>query len=144
LVWLSTSNNQVEGTEFTPMSFNANYNKTTDPIVLERVIDASSIANSIQLSTNWVQSDHDAKVLLNKIGLLANSFNNEVSVTIFGNPLIQTGDICQFAYSLKRLGYDPEDENVKTKMFLVKSVNHNYGAGLKTELVLKPLFDVPE
>jgi len=144
LVWLSTSNNQVEGTEFTPMSFNANYNKTTDPIVLERVIDASSIANSIQLSTNWVQSDHDAKVLLNKIGLLANSFNNEVSVTIFGNPLIQTGDICQFAYSLKRLGYDPEDENVKPKMFLVKSVNHNYGAGLKTELVLKPLFDVPE
>lgn len=144
LVWLSTTDNQVEGTQFAPFSLQANFNKLTDPIVMERVIDASSLANSIQLSTKWVQSRNDAKILLDKMALIANSFNNEINVSIFGNPLIQVGDICQLVYSLKRIGYDPESDRVTPKYFLVKNVTQSYGAGLTTQLTLKPLFDIPE
>lgn len=146
LVFLSVEGDTLDSGTLTPLSLTATYNKLTEPITLEKVIDASSIGNSIQLSTKWVQSGHDAKVLLDKIALLATAFNNEISVSIFGNPLIQVGDICQFVYSLKNIGYDPlaDGEKIIKKMFLVKSVNQNYGGGLQTSLTLKPLFQIPQ
>lgn len=143
LVFLS-SEQAIEGTAVTALSINGRYNKLTDPRVIERVIDASSIANSIQLSTKWVQSESDAKALLNKIAMLANTFNNEVNLSIFGNPLIQVGDICQLVYSLKRIGYSPETDVIVPKYFFVKAVSHSIGTGMTTQLTLKPLFDMPE
>jgi hypothetical protein len=144
VVFLSTKDGQIQGTSFTPFALRANYNKFTDPRVIEKVIDASSIANSMQLSTKWMQSDTDANMLLNKIALIANTFNNEVNLSMFGNPLVQVGDICQLIYSLKRIGYDPETDVVTPRYFLVKSVSHSGAAGLTTQLTLKPLFDIPQ
>lgn len=125
-----------------PIALRADYVKLTEKSTMEKIIDAAAINNSIQITTQWIQSPHDAKVMLEKIALLASSFNAEVSVSIFGNPLIQTGDICQMVYSLKNIGYDPTSPNspIIKKLFIVKGVRLNYDKGLSTELTLKPLF----
>ena len=146
LVYLSADGGQIDNGSLTPMAMTATYNKLTDPIKVEKVIDASALGNSIQLSTKWIQTQHDATRMLEKVGFLANTFNNEVGVTIFGNPLIQVGDLCQFVYSLKNIGYDPfaSGNKIIKKVFMVKAVNQNFSSGLTTELTLKPLFHIPQ
>lgn len=143
LTYLSAENLNLGGT-FEPISVTSTYNKLTDPVTIEKIIDASSIGNSIQMSTKWVQTQRDAKELLEKIAFLANTFNNEISVSIYGNPLIQVGDTCQFIYSLKGIGYDILNDRIVKRCYLVKSVGQNFNNGLTTELILKPLFQIPQ
>jgi hypothetical protein len=115
---------------------------------LERVVNAAHMSQSINIESPWVQTERDAEVLLDRIALFATAFNSEVSVGIYGNPLIQVGDFCQLVYSLKKIGYDPDspqgapEENVKT--FLVKGISHDFSNGLKTQLTLKPMFQLPQ
>ena len=142
IVFLATSTGQVDKGELTPLSITGYYNKMSDPIVLERIIDSTAISNSIVMNTQWIQSSQDADKLMEKLYLMTNIFNSEINVTIFGNPLIQLGDFCQFVYSVKKIGYDPEDTtgSNQRKIFFVKSVSHSYNEGLNTNLVLKPMF----
>jgi len=146
IVYLATNDGKVSGGTITPMGIVGLYNRMTDPIVLEKIIDPSAVSNSIVLNTSWIQSEKDAQNLFEKINLMANTFNSEINVTIFGNPLVQIGDYVQFIFSVKKIGYDPEDtsDSNQRKLFFVKSVSHTYNEGLDTNLVLKPMFNMPQ
>ena len=121
LVALSTSTGQVNNGQFTPFQLQGFYNKQTDAVTIEKTIDSSNILNTIELTTEWIQSDFDANQLMIKLALLAHAFNAQLSVTIFGNPLIEVGDICQVIYSLKNIGYNPD---------LLVSSNNSQAAGI--------------
>lgn len=147
LVYLSPP--EGSGIDMTPLALRADYNKLTEQSTLEKIIDPTAVANSIQMTTKWIQTPHNANEMLEKIAILASSFNAEITISIFGNPLIQVGDICQLVYSLKNIGYDPTlsaggDSPIVEKLFLVKGVNHSYTSGMTTELTLKPLFKMPQ
>ena len=146
-VFLSTSTGQVDGGNLTPFQLQGFYNKPGDANTLTRVIDPTSIANTVHIKTNWIQSEYDAQMLIDKIGLISHSFNSDVSVTIFGNPLIQIGDFGQMVYSAKNIGYNPEaigTSRIIPQMFYTTGVTQRYTApGLQTDLILKPVFSIP-
>jgi hypothetical protein len=58
------------------------------------------------------------------------AFSKDISVKIFGNPLIQVGDIITLSYSLK---------NIKNLTYFVNSVTQTFNQGLQTTLVMNQI-----
>lgn len=100
----------------------------SDPEIIERVLDSSNTSESIQLDSNWIQSKESANKLINTISRGINNFSKDITLSIFGNPLIQVGDLIQLSYNLPGLNQ---------QKYLVHSVNHSFDTGLSTTLNLK-------
>ena len=139
---LQTQDGKVGNANITPLTIYAQRQTFSNDYRQEKVFNVQNISNSIQIDSPWIQSKSDAVALMKNISLLNQTFNNEVTVSIFGNPLIQIGDFCQMVYSLKEIGYDQESAKVIPRYFFVKSVKHSYTAGFSTTLTLKPMFDI--
>jgi hypothetical protein len=139
-IWLGTNNGNVGDGPITPFTLNATTFHLSDSMIYEKIINHSELSNSITLTTLWIQNTREADELIRQVEALANSFATHIDVTIFGNPLIQVGDICQFVYTLKKIGYDPENANARKMYCVVKGVNQSFEGGLKTTLSLRPLF----
>lgn len=141
LVYLGTSDQKVGNGTMHNVSIDAKFYKASESKTLERTIDPLNMQNSVTLSSDWIQSEDQASRLISKMMYFANTFNETISVQIFGNPLIQVGDVCQLVYTVKKIGYDPESTGVIPKYFLVKQVSNDFDSGLTTNLTLKPMFD---
>jgi hypothetical protein len=146
IVFLATADKKVNQGTIEPLEISGTVSALSDPIQIDKIIDPTMISNNIQLDSSWIQSRLDAERLMEKLSILCNCFNSDLNVTIFGNPLIQIGDYCQLIFSVKKIGFDPENAdslNYK-KIFFVKSVTQTYNEGLNTSLVLKPMFYLPQ
>ena len=146
IVALATVDGNINKGKMNPLQIAGTVNVLSDPLQIDKIIDPTNISNNIQLNSTWIQSRLDAERLMEKISILCNSFNSELNVTIFGNPLVQVGDYCQLVFSVKKIGFDPEDtdDSNNKKIFYVKSVTQTYNEGLNTSLVLKPMFYLPQ
>lgn len=85
------------------------------------------------IESPYIQNDNAARRVAS---LLGESFNNNIrfiTVTIFGNPLVELGDIVKFNYETGKILSDAKD------FYIVTRVEQNFGVGLETTLVLKPL-----
>jgi ribosomal protein L35AE/L33A len=140
-IWLAKSP-ETKGPEVVGFKLNANYLHQTNSVQIEKIINPANLQNSVTLKTEWIQSKQQAEDLLSKSVFFANSFSTNVNVQIFGNPLVQVGDICKFVYTAKRIGYDPENSSEKPIYFLVKEVGQDFTGGLTTNLSLRPLFNI--
>jgi hypothetical protein len=105
----------------------------SDPEIIERVIDPSNLSEVVQLDSEWIQSKNAAYKILKTIEMGMDGFSKEVSLSIFGNPLIQVGDTIGLVYSLNGIG-----KNTPQK-YLVNSVSHSFNQGLLTSLRLNRL-----
>ena len=141
-VTLGSSNNQVAGGALSPFTIMGQNIKLSDSHTFSKTINHSESSQSITLTTLWIQNTREAEELIRQVELMADAFSSHIDVTIFGNPLIQVGDICQFTYSLKKIGYDPEKSNADKVYCIVKSVNQDFSGGLKTDLSLRPMFKI--
>ena len=99
----------------------------SDPEILEKIVDPANTAEVVQLDSNWIQSKDSANKLINTIARGIEIFSQEVSVDIFGNPLVQVGDIVELSYNLGGLNQ---------QKYMVQSVSHSFDSGLSTKLVL--------
>lgn len=140
LVWLAKGKG-TQGPEVTPFTIGSDFIKHNDSVQIDKIINPSNLQNSVILKTDWLQSSQEAEKLLETAVFFANSFSTTVNVQLFGNPLLQVGDICQFIYTKKRIGYDPENASIAPLFFLVKEVNQDFTGGLTTNLSLRPLFN---
>ncbi|CAB5218154.1 hypothetical protein UFOVP204_36 [uncultured Caudovirales phage] len=102
----------------------------SDPEIVEKVIDPSNPIEVVQVDSPWIQSKQVAYRLLDLIEKGTDGFSKDTSIQIFGNPLIQVGDIITLTYSLAGL---------KQQKYLVHSVSQIFNQGLKTTLVLNQL-----
>lgn len=133
LTWLKAPGDNVGNQTIFPLQIQANYQFLTNQVTIQKVIDKRYANSSVQMTTDWVQGENDAyKILLDSANLL-NGFHREISIQIFGNPLIQVGDFCKFTYTLKRMGTS------QSAYYFVKSVNQNASNGFTTTLTLKPM-----
>ena len=139
---MSSQDGNISQGKIENFAINAHFFKSSEEKTLERIIDNANINQSATLTSNWIQNTAHAQNLMKKIMIMINSFNQTISIQIFGNPLIQVGDICQFVYTLKKIGYDPEGQGVIPKYFIVKEVSQEFTGGLVTNLVIKPLFNM--
>jgi hypothetical protein len=100
----------------------------SDPEIIESVIDQSNISETVQLDSEWIQSKQAAHKMLKVVQRGIEGFSKTVSLNIFGNPLIQVGDVVTLSYSLN---------GIVEQRYLVHSVSHNFSQGLSTSLNLK-------
>ena len=103
----------------------------SSPEIIESVIDQSNMSEVVQLDSEWIQSKTAAYKLLKIVEMGVEGFSKTVSVNIFGNPLIQIGDVVTLSYSLN--GIDEQKH-------VVTSVSHSFDQGLSTQVVLKRLY----
>ena len=101
-----------------------------DPSILEVVIDSGNPSEVVQVDSEWIQSLDAARRLVRLIEKSIDGFSRTVGVNIFGNPLIQVGDIVSLSYYLKGLS---------EQRYVVHSVSNTFESGLETSLVLKKL-----
>ena len=102
----------------------------SDPEILEVMIDQSNTSEVAQIDSEWIQSKQAAQRMLKLVQMGIEGFSKDVSLSIFGNPLIQVGDVINLTYSLNGI--------IQQKYF-VHSVSHSFNQGLETRLGMKRL-----
>lgn len=133
IVWLKAPGDNIGNLTIFPLQIQANYQFLSNQVVLEKVIDKNHANTSVQMTTDWIQGDNDAyRILLDSASLLT-GFHKEITLQVFGNPLVQLGDFCKFTYVLKRIG------TTKPAYYFVKAISQSYNNGLVTQLILKPM-----
>ena len=136
LVYLEAVNSE---NTHVPIHILAKHQKLTDEQTIERVVDPNQTL-SVEMQTDWVSSRAEIEKILDMLARTSSSFYNDLTISVFGNPLVQVGDFVKLTYSLKRLGYDPADSSVQPVICLVTSVSQGFSGGVSdTNLVLKPI-----
>jgi hypothetical protein len=103
----------------------------SDPEIIESIIDQSNIAEVIQLDSEWIQSKSAANKMIKIVEMGINGFSIDTSLNIFGNPLIQVGDVVTLSYNLN---------GINQQKHIVTSVSHSFNQGLITTLRLNRLY----
>lgn len=103
----------------------------SDPEILEAVIDPANILETAQLDSEWIQSKQAGQRMLKVISMGIEGFSKTVSLNVFGNPLIQVGDVVTLTYSLN---------GIDNQKYLVSSVDHTFDQGLDTRLTLNRIY----
>lgn len=133
LVYLKAPGDKLGDISVVPLQVQANYQFLSESKIVERVIDKKYSNTSVELNTDWVQGDSDAYRILADATRLLNGFHRDITIQVFGNPLIQLGDFCQFKYSLKRIG------TTTPVYYFVEAINQSFEGGLTTSLTLRPM-----
>lgn len=127
LIWIHKTPDQLNQTSIQFALWTHEIVAQSDPAIVEKVLNVNNVTEVAQVDTPWIQSSYAANKL---IGVVANSidgFSKDTSLKIFGNPLIQLGDIISVTYKLTGLNQ---------RLFVVQSVKHTFDNGLQTDLVL--------
>lgn len=98
-----------------------------EPEIIERVIDQSNSNEVAQIDSVWIQSKDAAERIIATVAKGIDGFTKTISLNIFGNPLIQVGDVITLTYPLK---------GINQQKYLVHSVSQDFDSGLSTSLVL--------
>lgn len=83
-----------------------------------------------ELTSKWIQSESMAKDLANWISSHWGSGCDEQSVEIFGNPLIELGDVVSISYERKHM-------SPVTHKYFVTGISTSFETGLSTTLTLR-------
>jgi hypothetical protein len=102
----------------------------TPQLTVEKIINPQTANETIEIQSNWIQSKKSADSILKVIESASDNFSKDISIQIFGNPLIQVGDVVKLSYSLK---------NIKDLIFFVKAVDQKFQNGLVTVLTLNEI-----
>ena len=102
----------------------------TEQQTAERILNPQNANEVIELQSDWIQ---DKKSAMSILKVLANSsewFSKDITIEIFGNPLIQVGDVLSLTHTLK---------NISSLTFFVQSVKQTFNQGLKTVLTINQI-----
>ena len=102
----------------------------SDPSIIEVVIDPGNPSEAVQIDSEWIQSLDAAKKLMRLVEKSIDGFSRTVNIKIFGNPLIQVGDVVTLSYYLKGLS---------EQKYVVHSISNTFNSGLETSLILKKI-----
>ena len=102
----------------------------SDAQTLQRVIDQANKTEVIQIDSPWIQSRQTANRIIDVIAIGNDGFSKDTQLQVFGNPLIQVGDIINLSYSLA---------GINSAKYLVHEVDHVFNKGLKTTLTINSL-----
>ena len=102
----------------------------SDQQIIEKNVDISNISEVAQIDSQWIQSFDAANKMLKLIGKGLEGFSKDVSLEIFGNPLIQVGDVITLTYALN---------GINQQKYIVHSVSQSFQQGLSTKLMLNKI-----
>lgn len=129
-VWLSAST----GLSVTPQLFvKAKVIVPGDQYEISKIVPEANGTYEISIESDYVQSKEQAELVLRMISRSISNPTKSVSVKIFGNPLIQLGDIVKFNFFTNKIQSGSDD------FYIVSKIQQEYSDGLSTSLTLKPL-----
>ena len=102
----------------------------SDPEIIEIVTDPGNIGEVVQLDSSFIQSRDAAGKLLKIVSSGLDNFSKDVTLNVFGNPLIEVGDVIGLNYPLM---------GINAQKYIVHSVSNTYNNGLTTKLTLNML-----
>lgn len=97
--------------------------------VIAQNVDQVRIRGKIEgeLSSDWIQSEDMANDIVNWMNDNFSYGNDEVSLVVFGNPLIEIGDVVHVTYASKHMDDD----------YFVIGVQNSWDSGIVTTLTLR-------
>jgi hypothetical protein len=129
-VWLSAS----AGLSVNPQLFvKAKVIVPGDQYEISKIIPEANGTYEILIESDYVQSKEQAELVLRMISRSISNPTKSINVKIFGNPLIQLGDVVKFNFFTNKIQSGPED------FYVVSKIQQDYSDGLSTSLTLKPL-----
>ena len=102
----------------------------SDPENLEYVTDPGNVLETMQIDSSFIQSKDSANKLLKLVSHSLDNFSKDVTLNIFGNPLIEIGDVIKLTYPLA---------GINQQKYIVHSVSNSFSNGLSTKLTLNLL-----
>jgi hypothetical protein len=102
----------------------------SDPENIEFITDPGNVGEVVQLDSSFIQSKDAANKLLKLVSSGLDNFSKDVTLSIFGNPLIEVGDVIGLTYPLM---------GINAQKYIVHSVSNTYNNGLSTKLTLNML-----
>jgi hypothetical protein len=102
----------------------------SDPEIIEKVIDQSNMSEVLQMDSEWIQSKEAAYKMLKIVEMGLEGFSKTVSLNIFGNPLIQVGDVVTLNYTLN---------GISGQRYMVQSISNSFDSGLSTSIKMNRL-----
>ena len=130
MVYLSKQSDQLNNFAVNLNLYTHEIIAPSDPEIIEHVTDRSNITEVAQIDSEWIQSKEAANKMLSVIAKGFDGFSRDTTLQIFGNPLIQVGDILTVTYTLA---------GINQQKYLVHSVSQTFNQGLKTNLVLNSI-----
>lgn len=104
-----------------------------DQYELKKLVPGGRNSYEITIDTESVQSESQAEAVASMISRSFSYQYKSISVKIFGNPLIQIGDIVKFNF------YSGKVTSSTNDYYIVTRIAHDFSGGLSTNLVIKPL-----
>ena len=102
---------------------------------IQRIINPSS-QETVEIQTDWIQSEESARSIVNTIAGAVDNFSKDTIINMFGNPLIQIGDVAELRYRLLNIGYNADLSQGTAHAYFVQSVKQSFNQGLTTSLTL--------
>jgi len=90
-----------------------------------------AVKRPVVFETTWVQRLEDAKSLGDWIKTQIINKGRVVKMKVFGNPLIQIGDIVSIKYAYQNF--------IGTETLVVTQVSHTFQQGLSTDVVCRTI-----
>jgi hypothetical protein len=97
----------------------------SDPELIEKIIDPTNASEVVQLDTKWIQSKAAAQKLMKIIESAIDGFSKDVTLKMFGNPLLQVGDVITLSYSLN---------GISLQKYVVTNISQSFSEGLETTI----------
>ena len=101
-----------------------------DDVVIEKIFDEANVNETVDITTSWVQDEDTASGILRSIYRALDGFTRDTTISIYGNPLYEIGDVIILNYALK---------NIINQKYFVQGVTQNFDTGLTTTLVLNQI-----
>jgi cell wall-associated NlpC family hydrolase len=106
-----------------------------DQYELKKLVPGGRNSYEITIDTESVQSESQAEAVASMISRSFSYQYKSIEVRIFGNPLIQIGDIVKFNF------YSGKVTSGTNDYYIVTRVKHDFEQGLSTTLTIKPLIE---
>ena len=127
MVLLTNEPNEVVKTKVNLKLWTNEIIASSEPDILEALIDDSNQNDVAQLDSEWVQSKFAGQKMLKIVESALDGFSTTATVNIFGNPLVQVGDPVILSYNLN---------GMVNQRYVVTAVSHSFSDGLSTTLTL--------
>lgn len=105
-----------------------------EPFEVSQNIDDKSSSGELIIESTWVQNENIANAALSLISSSFKTRYKSIEVEIFGNPLIQLGDLVKFTYDIGQVVPDQDE------YYYVSKVIHTVEqGGMSTTVTLNPV-----
>ena len=101
-----------------------------DDVVIEKVFDVANINETVDIKSSWIQDKNTATGILKTIHRALEGFSRTTTVSVYGNPLYEIGDVVVVNYALK---------NIVNQKYIIQGITQSFEGGLTTSIVLNQI-----